>query len=198
LRTAAAWQTAGDTAQAIAALETWLQRSPRDTAALSLLAQFDLQAGRTEAAERRLATVIELAPTDAVALNNLAWALTLRGGTDNLARARSLAERAYFLLPSPEAADTLGWALVRSGDPQRALPLLREAVAARQVGNPAQPGAAPAGPDPGMAYRLAFALHATGERAEALRVLEPVLAGGASFTEKADAERLLATLRAGR
>jgi tetratricopeptide (TPR) repeat protein len=199
LRAASAWQAAGDAAQAASALETWLQRSPRDAAALSLLAQFDLQAGRNEAAERRLATVVEQAPTDAVALNNLAWALALRGGAENLARARTLAERSYFLLPTPESADTLGWALVRSGEPQRGLPLLREAVAARRVGNPAQGGGEAAGTtDPGMVYRLAFALNATGDRAEALRVLEPVMANAAAFPERAEAEQLLTTLRRGR
>ena len=115
-----------------------------------------------------------------------------------MARARGLAERAYFLFPSPEAADTLGWALVRSGEPQRALPLLREAVAARRVGNPAQPGAAPAGPDPGMTYRLAFALMRPGTGPRRCGCWSRSLAGGGAFTEKAEAERLLATLRAGR
>jgi Flp pilus assembly protein TadD len=178
-------------------LESWLRREPKDSASLSLLAQIDLNAGRTDAAERRLSAVVEQSPTDAVALNNLAWALTLRGGAANLERAKALAERAYFLFPTAESADTLGWVLVQSGEARRGLPLLREAVAARRItAQPATPGNAPG--DPGMAYRLAFALNANGEKAEALKTLEPVLAENPTFPERAAAEQLLATLKAGR
>lgn len=197
-RTARAWQQAGDLGQATAALEAWLQRIPRDIGTLGLLAQLDLLSGRTEAAERRLSTVVEQAPTDAVAMNNLAWTLALRGGAENLARAKSLAERAYFLLPTAEAADTLGWVLVRSGEPARGLPLLREAVAAKRATAQSTPGAGAPAVEPGMVYRLAFALNATGDKAAALSTLEPVLAANAAFPERADAERLLATLRSGR
>jgi tetratricopeptide (TPR) repeat protein len=195
-RTALAWQAAGDLAQASAALESWLQRSPNDTQVLGLLSQFDLQAGRTQAAEARLSRVVEEAPTDAVALNNLAWVLAQRGGPEALARARSMAERAYFLLPTAEAADTLGWVMVRAGEAEKALPLLREAVAARRAAIP--PGGTMAPQDPGMSYRLAVALNEMGDRAEALRVLEPVVAENPTFPERAEAERLLSTLRAGR
>jgi hypothetical protein len=48
-----------------------------------------------------------------------------------------------------------------------------------------------------MSYRLAFALQSLGQRQEAARVLEPALAGGAAFAERAAAERLLTELRAG-
>ena len=197
-RAALSWRQAGDAAKATAALEDWLRRSPDDTASLGLLAQFELQAGRAEEAERRLARVVDLAPTDATALNNLAWALALRGGPENLARAKTLAERAYFLFPTPESGDTLGWVLVRSGEPQRGLPLLRDAVAAGRIGAPGQPGAAAPTPDPGMVYRLAYALNETGDRAQALSLLEPILADrNVSFPERADAERLMGTLRGG-
>ena len=37
-----------------------------------------------------------------------------------------------------------------------------------------------------------------GEREEAIRVLDPALAGGAAFPERAEAEKLLAEMRAGR
>lgn len=197
VRTAAAWQLAGDRNQATATLESWLQRAPRDVPALALMAQFDLQAGRNDAAERRLAVVLEQAPSDAVSLNNLAWTLALRGGEANLSRARGLAERAYFISPSAETADTLGWVLVRSGDAARGLPLLREAVAMRRIANAAQAGTAIDAVDAGIAYRLAVALNATGDRAEARRVLEPVLASGSAFPERGEAERLMASLRSG-
>ena len=196
-RAALAWQEANDLPMAASILESWLRRNPRDSASLSLLAQIELVAGRNDEATRRLATVVELNPTDGVALNNLAWALTQKGAPQDLARARTLAERAYFLFPTAESADTLGWVLVRSGEPARGLPLLQEAAAARRVN--AQVTSVDAAPqDPGISYRLAVALDATGDKAGARSVLESVLGNDRRFPERADAEKLLATLRGGR
>ncbi|MBK1658283.1 XrtA/PEP-CTERM system TPR-repeat protein PrsT [Paracraurococcus ruber] len=187
-REAASWQAAGDLPAAMAAIDRWLAGAPEDAEALNLRAQFDLQAGRNADAERRLLTVVERAPDNAVALNNLAWLMAERGGEAELGRARGMAERAYFLLPNSDTADTFGWILARGGDTQRALVLLRQAVAAQPQGQS----------DPAKAFRLASALRTAGERAEAVRVLEPALAGNAAFPERAQAERLLAELRAGR
>jgi putative PEP-CTERM system TPR-repeat lipoprotein len=187
-RAASAWLAAGDANRAAAALDGWLARAPRDAAALGMRAALDLQDGRLEAAIGQLDTLVDLAPEDAVALNNLAWALAQRSGAADLPRARDLALRAHFLRPAPETAGTLGWVLARNGEAPQAVPLLRQATARR-------PGAAV---DPGAAYRLAFALEAAGQRAEARDVLEPVLADAAPFPERAEAERLLASLRAGR
>lgn len=195
-RAALAWEEVGDLALATSILESWLRREPRDTGVLSLLAQIDLAAGRGEAATQRLATVVELAPTDAVALNNLAWALAQKGTPQDLARARTMAERAYFLFPTAESADTLGWVLVKSGQAARGLPLLQESAAARRVAAASAGDAA--AQDPGIAYRLAFALNATGDKAGAIGVLEPLLAGDRRFPDRAEAEKLLATLRSTR
>ena len=187
-RAAAAWQAAGRAGDAAAALNAWLAREPNNPVVLATLARLDMAAGRDAEAERRLATVVEQAPQDAASLNDLAWLTQKRGGAEALARARVLAERAYFIAPSVEVADTLGWIRFRSGDAAAAVPLLRAAASAA-----GQSAAAP-----GISYRLAAALRATGQRDEALRMLEPLLAGGAAFPERADAERLLAELRAGR
>ena len=67
-----------------------------------------------------------------------------------------------------------------------------------RIGAPGQPGATAPTPDPGMVYRLAYALNETGDRAQALSLLEPILADrNVSFPERADAERLMGTLRGG-
>jgi Flp pilus assembly protein TadD len=100
---------------------------------------------------------------------------------EGLAEAMPLAQRAFFVTPSAEAADTLGWLLVRGGDPRQALPLLRQAAALLPS-------------DAGVGYRFAFALNASGDRAEALRVLTPLLAANPAFRERAEAERLQAEL----
>lgn len=194
LREAAAWQAAGRTEDAARALSTWLAREPADAVAASQLSQIEIMLGRVADAERRLVGIVAAAPEDAPALNNLAWLMQMRSdpataaGRATLAEARLLAERAYYISPSPETSDTLGWILAKEGQTEVAVPLLRQAAAATAARQRA---------DPAMFYRLAYALRAAGQRDEALRILEPVVAADVQFPERADAERLLAALRAG-
>jgi len=187
LRRAGLLVAANRPAEAAAVLTEWLARDPDDLAALSMLSQFELQSGRYEDAERRLATVVARRPSDATALNNLAWSLSMRGADPE--RALSYAERAFFLAPSAASADTLGWVLVRQGQLDRGVALLRQAVEASRGER---------GADPSMVYRLAVGLKALGRRDEAAEVLRPALAGTTAFRERAEAERLMADLGAGR
>ncbi|MBB5691187.1 putative PEP-CTERM system TPR-repeat lipoprotein [Roseomonas alkaliterrae] len=189
MRQAAALVQAERRDEAVELLRAWIARSPDDVPPRAMLAQLAMQRGDSAEAEREFRAVAERAPRDAIALNNLAWLLQEKGGAEALREARGLAERAFFLAPTVEIADTLGWILARGGEPQRALPLLRQAVAGAQGTNPAAAA--------GMAYRLAWTLAATGERAEAARVLEPLLARSDAFPERAEAERLMAELRRG-
>jgi putative PEP-CTERM system TPR-repeat lipoprotein len=194
LRQAAAWQMAGKPDEAARALSAWLAREPGDVAVASQLAQIEIVTGRTAEAEQRLVGIIAANSDDWVSLNNLAWLMQARSdpasaaGKATLAEARLLAERAYYISPSPETSDTLGWILAREGQTAAALPLLRQAAAA---------SVARQRPDPAMFYRLAYALRAAGQREEALRVLEPVLAADVQFAEREEAARLLAALRSG-
>ncbi len=191
IRQALAWQAANKRDEAATALAAWIERSPQDANALALLAQLDLAAGRNAEAEQRLNIVTAAAPQDGVSLNNLAWLLAARGDrttperTATLTRARELAERAYYLQPSAETADTLGWILVKAGEPARGVPLLRRAMAA-QAGQPQ--------PDPGMTYRLASALAGAGQRDEARALLQPLLAANPAFPDRDAARRLLTEL----
>jgi len=187
LRQANALRAANQPAQATAVLNAWLQREPNSVEVLDALSQLDIQAGRFAEAERRLNTLLAAVPNNPVALNNLAWLLGERGGAETT-RARELAERAYFLMPNVESADTLGWILARNGEPKLAVPLLRAAAAPRG----GQPG------NPSMTFRLAFALNAAGDREEAGRVLDSLLAAGTGFPERGQAEKLRTELRAGR
>ncbi len=179
LRQAAALRAAGRAADAVGLLEAWVAAHPDDTAALGTLAQFDLLAGRYPQAEARLRRVVTATPEDAMALNNLAWVLGEQGEA-RLAEARGFAERAYYLAPSANIADTLGWILARGREPQMAVTLLRQAVTA--------------GGPPDAAYHLAHALHQAGDAPGARRVLEPLLASDARFPERDAAERLRAIL----
>ncbi|WP_376087611.1 XrtA/PEP-CTERM system TPR-repeat protein PrsT [Roseomonas sp. CCTCC AB2023176] len=185
-RLASAWTAAGKPDRAAAALDEWLRTRPTDPGALSARAALDIGAGREAQAEERLARVVEAAPTDSAALNNLAWLLQKKGDPASVDRARALAERAYFLSPTPEIADTLATVVLRQGEPRTAVWLLRQAVAS--------PEAARA--RPGIATRYATALRAAGRGQDAPRYLEAALTAG-NFAERPQAERLLAELRAG-
>lgn len=194
LRQSTAWQMAGKPDEAARVLSAWLAREPADLAAASQLAQLEIATGRTAEAERRLTGIVAANSDDWVSLNNLAWLMQARSdpasaaGKATLAEARLLAERAYYISPSPETSDTLGWILAREGQTAAALPLLRQAAAAT---------VARQRPDPAMFYRLAYALRAAGQREEALRILEPVMAADVQFAEREEAARLLAALRSG-
>jgi putative PEP-CTERM system TPR-repeat lipoprotein len=194
LRQAAAWQAARKPEDAARVLTDWLAREPGDVVAASQLAQIEIATGRTAEAEQRLTSIIKANSDDWVSLNNLAWLMQARtdpttaAGKTTLAEARLLAERAYYISPSPETSDTLGWILAREGQTAAAVPLLRQAAAAT---------VARQRPDPAMFYRLAYALRAAGQREEALRILEPVMAADVQFAEREDAARLLAALRSG-
>jgi len=179
---------------AAAALNEWLAKQPDDPVAEAQLAQIDLAQGRTEEAERRLKQVVATAPGDGVSLNNLAWLMqessdpSTPAGQARLAEARLLAERGYYLNPSAESSDTLGWILARSGKVQEALPLMRQAAAV---------SAARRRIDPSIFYRLAYTLRAAGEKEEARKVIEPVVATDVAFPEREAATKMLNELRAG-
>jgi Tfp pilus assembly protein PilF len=131
------------------------------------LAVLDIDAHRFDDAQANLESVLAARPSDAVALNNLAWVYQRKGNP----KAREVAERAYLLSPSPQAADTLGWILTEQGDPRTGLVLLRRAGAL--LGN-----------DPSVQYHLAAALQANGQRDAASTVLAALLARPGEFEEK--------------
>lgn len=194
LRRAGALMALRKPAEATAVLNAWMVREPGDAVVEAQLAQIDLAAGRNAEAERRLRTVVAAAPSDGVSLNNLAWMMqsdadpATPAGKARLEEARLLAERGYFLNPSAETSDTLGWILVRGGNVQEALPLMRQAAAVAASRRQA---------DPGIFYRLAYTLNRAGQKEEARKVLEPLVAADATFPERDAAVRLLGELRAG-
>jgi len=121
--------------------------------------------------------VLAKRPNDAATLNNLAWVYQQR----NDPRARTVAQKAYLISPSPQIADTLGWILVGQGSAENGLTLLHQAASLQ--------------PDvPTVQYHLAMALNATGQHDQALEVLRPIVLGPASFDEKEEAARLFQDL----
>jgi len=151
--------------------------SPKDILALQVLASYALNDRRWDDAGRLLQQILVLDPNNAVALNNAAWAKLHAGDT---AGARSYAQRAYYLAPSPETEDTLGWTLARNGQTATALTLLQQAAAAK--------------PKSDILYHYAVALQAEGHPKDARAALEHALADAKPFDERPDAQSLLARI----
>ena len=80
--------------------------------------------------------------------------------------------------------DTLGWILLAQGEADKAITYLSAANSG-----------APRNPD--IQYHLAVALQRVGRPADAQTMLETLLGSGVSFTDKADAEKLLQELKHG-
>ena len=86
------------------------------------------EAGHVGAALRELKEVLKPRPDDPAALN--AYGYTLADHNRELARARTLIERAYAAAPKNAAIlDSLGWVLYRQGHDEQALPYLAAAYA---------------------------------------------------------------------
>jgi cellulose synthase operon protein C len=170
----------GELGKAEAVLNSRLKIEPKDLAIRSTLASIYLEQKKYDDAIDQYTRVSADQPADAAALNNLAWLYQQKG---DLVKARELAERATAASPRvPQIDDTLGWILLAQGDAQKALTYLSAASLS-----------APGNPD--IQYHLAVALHRVGRQADAQATLENLLGSGASFADKAEAEKLLQELK---
>jgi tetratricopeptide (TPR) repeat protein len=163
-------------------LRQWLARNPGDRQIRLQLATALQQNGDHAAAVREFERTIEGMnpnhPVRAAALNNLAVAYSLVGNPRALQSARS----AHELAPNvPAIQDTYGWLLTKAGRVSEALPMLQTAAAGL--------------PDsPEVRYHLAAALAQAGQKDEAKVILTDTLLDTQPFGERAEAERLLASL----
>lgn len=153
----------------------WIAKHPDDMAAAEQVAEISIAIGKYPDAAKYLELLLKQKPHDPVALNNLAWVDQQQGDT---AKAQSLARQAYVLSPSPQTADTLGWILTTSGNPQSGVALLRQASGENSN-------------DPRILYHYGVALKDTGNKDEAKKQFETVVGNKADFKEKAEAQKLL-------
>lgn len=159
-------------------LTEWLVEHPDDVAVHVVVAMDDFSAGRQSEAIARYETILEIAPDNIIALNNMAWIFDEK----NDDRAADYARRAYEAAPGrPEVVDTYGWIMLRKGNHEQAVALLSKAM-----------GGAPDNPD--IRYHFASALVKAGDNLGALRELETILDGDSIFPSRVDAEALLQTL----
>lgn len=159
-------------------LVTYLEKRPADSNMRLYLAQTQQNLGERGKANTQYESVLQAEPDNFVAANNLAWNYFLSGDS----RAEGLARRAYALQPdNSSVVDTLGWILVKKGNLEEGVTMLRDAVE-KSSGRP------------DIRFHLAAALVDAGEVAEAKSILEEVLSGNDTFASRKEAEELLASL----
>ncbi|MGH7888378.1 MAG: XrtA/PEP-CTERM system TPR-repeat protein PrsT, partial [Candidatus Binatia bacterium] len=164
----------GDIAAVRSAYVEWFGQYPKDVASRIDLGAFELEQRDFAAARTAFENVLKIAPDNPIALNNLAWLYDVAGDE----RALATAEKAYQLLPNtPEAADTLGWILVRQEQLHRGTQLLEQARAARPQ-------------EPNIGYHYAYALAAAGAKARAQEIVDELLANEQPFDSLNDARAL--------
>jgi len=172
-----ALNSAGRAPEAVIFLAKWLKDHPNDADAHGVQASLDIAQKHYDAAIVELRTQLALRPNDGAALNNLAW---LTGERGDLMHARAIAQRAYFIIPSMEIADTLGWIVARQGDTADAVALLKMARDAK--------------PEPSVRYHYAYALKLAGRNDEAKAELTKLLDEVKTFDDRQAAQAMLTQL----
>jgi putative PEP-CTERM system TPR-repeat lipoprotein len=159
-------------------LERWSSAHPEDLAFRTLLADAYLKSGEARKAIGQYEQIVQRQPQHVPSLNNLAWLYHEQRDQRALATAR----QAHQLAPQlPAIMDTLGWILVDSGQATEGLPLLEQAATSANA-------------SADIKYHYAAALVRTGAKAQARQQLTQLLAGQASFDNRAAAQRLLTEL----
>ena len=154
----------------VALLEAWSRKVPRDLVAQRALADMQMFAGQMDAARKGYAALVQAQPNDAGLLLAQARMLARMGDPAAL----GAAEKAFRLAPGQTAvADTYGWLLLRSGNTEASVRVLREA----RLRDPAN-GV--------LRWHLAAALAKAGRRGEAVEELRAAL--GAKPPVPADPE----------
>lgn len=165
----AALEAASRRSEAERLASDWNRRRPGDPAFQFYLGDAASNRNDYAGAERHYRAVLQVQPDNALALNNVAWALLKQSKSGALA----LAERADLLMPNhAPVLDTLASAQAAAGRWQDAVRTQRRAMAASPQ-------------DPGLKLRLAEYLVRTGNRGEAKEHLDALAALGDRFPAQA-------------
>jgi cellulose synthase operon protein C len=170
---------AGQTAEAAKLAADWVKANPKDLVLRSYLAERSLADQKYDLAAQQYRQMLELAPKNAMLLNNLAWVLGKLGDKTAI----SVAQQAVALAPnSPVVLDTLGVLLVDSGDTVKGLEQLKKAVSL--------------GPKlPQLRLSLAKALAKSGDKDGARRELDAGISNAPEKTPvRTELEKLKASL----
>jgi len=138
------------------------------------------QQGKNDLARARYEQALGLDPNAATAANNLAWMLAESG--QELDRAVDLAKIATAASPdNPVVIDTLGWAWLKKGEAQLAIPLFQRCVALDSSNG-------------WYHYHLGLAYDRAGDSDRARASLERAYRAGTNTATKAEIDKLLARL----
>jgi tetratricopeptide (TPR) repeat protein len=171
----------GDRAAGLAVLEDAIARVAEPNRVRAQIASTHEAAGEWDGAIRQYEAVLQSAPNDPAATNNLAMLLANhRGDPASVSRAAELV-RPFATSPNPALLDTFGWVSLKHGDAKAALPALEKAQAAA-------PGLSE------LRYHLAVAEIAAGQTAKAAENLKQALASNRPFDGRDDAKAALAKL----
>lgn len=156
----------------------WSAAHPEDLAFDYQLAMAAISRGNLDAAEKGLQRLVARRPNHALALNNLAWVLVVRGKPG----AVELARKATDILPGrPALMDTLAMALAADNKLPEALELQKRAVTL-----------APA--DSGLRFNLAKIAVQAGDKELARKELKALEAVGSALPLRDEVLKLLAGL----
>jgi putative PEP-CTERM system TPR-repeat lipoprotein len=156
----------------------WTREHPDDALTALYVAESNIASKQYAAAIPQLEAIIKKAPDNAAALNNLAWTYQ----QEKNPKALETAERAYKLAAdSAPVIDTLGVILTERGDSKRAVELLQKAV-----------NLAP--DDLDLRLHLAQALAKSGDKANARKQAQHIVANGTGSPRLAEAQELLKQL----
>ncbi len=146
--------------KALALLDGWIKKNPKDLVIMRALGEVQSLLGRNDEARKSYGAVIAASPQDASALNSYAQLLYRIKDPEAI----RMAEKAMKLAPNQAAyADTYGWLLAERGDLENGVRVLREARL-REPGNGQ------------IRWHLASALAKAGRKLEAKDELKAALA----------------------
>lgn len=169
----------GDSNKAHSVLQKWIEHHPDDMEVKLLLASSYQQESLFDQAIILYRQISNKNPNNAIALNNLSWLYFKKDDPQAL----EFAQKAYALSPEqPEVLDTMGWIMVKQNQIEQGLKFLQSAQAAM-----------PKSPD--IRFHVAAAIAASGDKTRARKELKSLLGEHKSFTERKEAEELLASLR---
>ena len=158
--------------------EGWLQSHPKDALFMLYLGDAATALHDYAAAEKQYRVLLQMQPNNAIALNNLSYALLKQGKPGALA----LAEQANKAAPGqPSLMDTLATALAADKQYAKAIKLQKQAIAKAPNGA-------------GLKLNLAKIYLQSGDKAQALSELEALLKPGNDFPQRGEASELLKTV----
>jgi uncharacterized protein (TIGR03790 family) len=161
-------------------LEEATLRDSRLVSAQTTLASLYEQAEDFDNAIQRYRRVLEVSPNNAIALNNLAYALAVRKKSPQ--EALPLAEKAYAAAKaSPNVADTVGWIHHLLGNNDKAMEFLEEALKGH--------------PNAEVHFHAAAVYAALGQNPKAAEELGRALQLDPDLAKRADVQQLQSRLR---